>query len=171
MKPFSPTQKGLITGLLMITASVFSLFVLKNPIESDFQFVVYGIFTLGLAWSLVALLKQDGAKKGFGQYFSIGFKTFVVVALLMAVFAYIYFSYNTAFRDTKIAENSRLLLAEGNHLPQEVEANAAQLKKMFMPMMISAAMFRYLILGAIITSIGALLLSKKTAQYATKESL
>lgn len=147
----------------MIAASVFSLFVLKNPIESDFQFVVYGIFTLGLAWSLVALLKQDGAKKGFGQYFSIGFKTFVVVALLMAVFAYVYFSYDTAFRDAKIAENSRLLLAEGNHLPQEVEANAAQLKKMFMPMMISAAMFRYLILGAIITAVAALFLSKKTA--------
>ena len=147
--------------MLMILASLFSLYVLKNPVESDFQFIVYSIFCFGIVWSLVDYFRSDNDKKTFTNYFSIGFKTFIVVSLLMAVFAYVYFSYHLEFRDTKIAENSKMLLQQGNHLPKEIEDNAVQLKKMFMPMMISAAIFRYLILGALITVIVAGFLSSK----------
>ena len=83
----------------------------------------------------------------------------------MAGFAYIYFSYHTEFRDTKIAENSLLLLKQGDHLQKEIEENANQLKKMFLPLMISSAVFRYLILGALITAITGGYLSKN---YNTK---
>ena len=145
MKQFTPTQKGLLTGTLMILASLFSLFILKNPVESYFQFVVYTIFCAGVIWSLLSYSILASGKKSFVNYFSTGFKTFVVISLLMAVFAYFYFSFHLEFRDNKIAENSKLLLQQGNHLPKEIEDNAVQLKKMFMPMMISAAIFRYLI--------------------------
>lgn len=161
MKQTTPTQKGLLTGALMIVTSLFSLYVLKNPVESYFQYVVYTIFTAGVVWSLIRYSQLATDKKSFSNFFSIGFKTFVVVALMMAVFAYIYFSFHPEFRDNKIAENSRMLLAQGNHLPKEIEENAAQLKTMFMPMMLSAAIFRYLILGALITVIAAGFLSKK----------
>jgi hypothetical protein len=161
MKQTSPTQKGLLTGTLMIVASLFSLYALKDPVESYFQYVVYTIFTAGVIWSLVSYSQLATEKKSFSNFFSVGFKTFVVVALLMAVFAYIYFSFHPEFRDNKIAENSRMLLAQGNHLPKEIEENAAQLKTMFMPMMLSAAIFRYLILGALITVIAAAFLSRK----------
>ncbi len=161
MKQTTPTQKGLLTGAVMILASLFSLYVLKAPVESYFQFVVYTIFTAGIVWSLISYSKSGTDKKSFANYFSAGFKTFVVVALLMAAFAYIYFSFHPEFRDNKIAENSRMLLAQGNHLPKEIEENAAQLKTMFMPMMLSAAIFRYLILGALVTVIAAGFLSKK----------
>jgi hypothetical protein len=83
----------------------------------------------------------------------------------MAVFTYIFFSFNTAFRDDKIAENSRLLVLEGNHLPKEIEENTRQLKKLFMPIMISSAMFRYLIIGAIVTAItGGYLSTRKMTE-------
>jgi hypothetical protein len=161
MKQTSPTQKGLITGALMILASLFSLYVLKNPVESYFQFIVYTLFCAGVLWSLLSYSIMAGDKKSFSNYFATGFKTFVVISLLMAVFAYIYFSFHVEFRDNKIAENSRMLLQQGNHLPKEIEENAEQLKKMFMPMMISAAIFRYLIIGALVTVIAAGLLSQK----------
>lgn len=161
MTQTTPTQKGVLTALLMILASVFSLYVLKNPIESDFQFIVYSIFCFGIVWSLVTYFRTDNPKKTFSNYFAIGFKTFIVIALLMAVFAYVYFSFHLEFRDNKIAENSKMLLQQGNHLPKEIEDNAVQLKKMFMPMMLSAAIFRYLILGALITVITAGFLSSK----------
>jgi hypothetical protein len=161
MKQTTPTQKGLLTGALMIIASAFSLYVLKNPVESYFQFIVYTIFCAGIVWSLVSYYKSASDKKSFGNFFSIGFKTFIVVSLLMAVFTYIYFSFHLEFRDNKIAENSRMLALQGNHLPKEIEENAAQLKKMFMPLMISAAIFRYFIIGALVTVIGAGFLSKK----------
>ncbi|MEO5889749.1 MAG: DUF4199 domain-containing protein [Ferruginibacter sp.] len=161
MKQISPTQKGLITGALMIIASVFSLYILKNPVESNFQFLVYLIFCAGIVWSLFTYSKTATEKKAFKDYFSTGFKTFIVVTLLMAVFTYVYFSSNTSFRDSKIAENSRLLILQGNHLPNEIEENTKQLKKMFMPLMISSAVFRYLILGSIITVIAGGFLSSK----------
>jgi hypothetical protein len=161
MKQTTPTQKGLLTGAVMILASLFSLYVLKNPVESYFQYVVYTIFTAGIVWTLISYSKSVTDKKSFSNYFSTGFKTFVVIALLMAVFAYIYFSFHPEFRDSKIAENSRMLLLQGNHLPKEIEENAAQLKTMFMPMMLSAAIFRYLMLGALITVIAAGFLSNK----------
>jgi len=161
MDQVTPTLKGLITGALMAIASAFSLYVLKNPVESNFQMIVYGIFFLGIIWSLWAYSKTATEKKTFKDFFSIGFKTFIVITLIMAAFTFIYFSLHSEFRDEKIAENSRLLLLEGNHLPKEIEENAKQLRKMFMPLMISAAVFRYLILGSLITVIAAGFLSQK----------
>ena len=161
MKQTTPAQKGLLTGSLMILASVFSLYVLKNPVESNFQMLVYCIFCFGIVWSLVSYFRSDNDKKGFGNFFSIGFKTFVVVALLMAAFTWLYFSLHPEFRDSKIAENGRLLLLQGNHMPKEIDDYSAQLKKIFIPMMISYAIFGYLILGALITVIAAAFLSRK----------
>ena len=165
MKQPTPTKKGLITGALMIIASLFSSEILKNPVESYFQFIIYSLFTGGILWSLIAHYKKNGNTISFKNYFSIGFKTFIVVTLLMAGFAYIYFSYHTEFRDSKIAENSQLLVKQGDHLQKEIEENANQLKKMFLPLMISSAVFRYLILGALITAITGGYLSKN---YNTK---
>ena len=155
MKQLSPTQKGLFTAVAMILASVFSLYVLKNPIESNFQFLIYCILCFGIVWSLVGYFRSSSDKKTFTNYFSIGFQTFVVVALLMAVFTCIYFVTHPEFRDNNIAENSRLLLIQGNHLPKEIEENAKELKKWFLTLMISIAIFKYLFVGALITAIAA----------------
>ena len=161
MKQLSPTQKGLFTAVAMMAALSFSLFVLKNPFESKFQYIVYCLLCFGVVWSLVSYHRSGTDKKTFGNYFSTGFKTFVVVALLMAAFSFIYFTTHTEFRDNSIAENSKLLAAQGNHLPKEIEENAAQLRKMFIPMTISITIFSYLIMGALITAIAAAFLSKK----------
>ena len=166
MKQTTSLQTGLITAGVMILTSLFSLYILKNPLESYFQIIIYIIFAAGILWSLTSFSRTAADNKSFNNYFSAGFKTFVVISLLMAVFAYIYFSLNTTFRDNKIAENSRLLLLEGNHLPAEIEDNARQLKKMFIPMMLSAAIFRYLILGAIITLVAAFFFSSKNKNEA-----
>ena len=145
----------------MIGISLISFYLLKIPIESNVQFLIYGVFTAGIVWSLFVFQKTGTGTKSFKDYFTAGFKAFVIVALLMAVFAFIFFSFNTGFRDAKIAENNRLIIAEGHHLPNEIEENARQLKKLFMPIMVSSAMFRYLIIGALISLVGAGFLSKK----------
>jgi cbb3-type cytochrome oxidase subunit 3 len=163
MRALKPLHIGLITAGLMIAASLFAFYSLKLPVESNFQFIVYAIFTIGVLWSIFSYHKKETSSKKFKDYFSTGFKTFVIVALLMAVFAYIFFSFNTAFRDAKIEENNKLIIAEGNHLPREIEENAKQLKQLFMPIMVSSAMFRYLIIGALISLAGAGFLSRNTA--------
>jgi hypothetical protein len=163
MKQLKAQYIGLITGGLMIAASLFSFYVLKLPVESNFQLAVYLIFSAGIVWSLINSFIFDADKKSFKDYFSVGFKTFVIVALLMAVYTYIFFSIHTDFRDAKIAENNQLILKEGNHLPQEIEENAKQLKKLFLPIMVSSAVFRYLIVGALVSAVGAGFLSNKKA--------
>lgn len=164
MKNLKVQYIGLLTSVLMIAASLFSFYVVHLPVESNFQFVVYSIFIAGIVWSLLQLFKSDNEAKSFKDYFSAGFKTFVVVAFLMAIFTYIFFSINISFRDTKIIENNKLILAEGNHLPREIEENSQQLKKLFMPIMISSAIFRYLIIGALVSVIGAGFLSRQNKE-------
>jgi uncharacterized membrane protein (DUF106 family) len=164
MKQLRAQHIGLITGGLMICASLFSFYVLKLPVENNFQLIVYLIFSAGIVWSQLSSFIYDTEKKSFKDYFSAGFKTFVIVALLMAVFTFIFFSIHTDFRDAKIAENNKLILAEGNHLPQEIEENAKQLKKLFLPVMVSSAVFRYLIIGALVSAVAAGFLSNKKAK-------
>jgi hypothetical protein len=163
MKQLKPQYIGLITGGLMIAASLFSFYILKLPVETNFQLLIYLLFSAGVVWSLLNSFIYEPDKTSFKDYFSAGFKTFVIVALLMAVFTYIFFSIHTDFRDAKIAENNKLLLAEGNHLLQEIEENSKQLKKLFLPIMVSSAVFRYLIIGALVSAVGAAFLSNKKA--------
>ena len=161
MKQFSPTQKGLLTGTLMIFASLFSLYILKNPVESYFRYIIYAIYCVGIVWSLMSYSKSATNKKSIANYFSIAFKTFVVAILLIVTFTYIYFSFNVEFRDKGIAENSRLLRLEGNHLPREIDEYAIQSKKMFLTGIISVYIFGYLIMGVVVSLITAGFLSKK----------
>ena len=145
----------------MIAASLLAFYVLKLPIESNFQFVIYGLFTASIVWSTTQFYKLNTVENNFKNIFNAGFKTFVIIAFLMAVFALIFFSINTSFRDAKIAENNAALIAQGNHLPSEVEDFSKKLKKIYLPLMVSSAMFRYLILGAIISVISAGFYSSK----------
>lgn len=156
-----PTYVGLITGVGMILASLLSWQVLKLPIENNFQLLVYAIMTGGIIFCLFRYNQMEQDKRSFKDFFGIGFRVFVVIALLMAFFTFIYFSIHTEFRDEKIAENTKLILQEGNHLRNEVAENEQQLKKMFMPIMISSAVFRYLIIGAIVTAITSGFLSQQ----------
>lgn len=169
MKQTSPAQKGIITGVLMILALLLSFYVLKNPVDSYFQLIVYGLFTAGIAWSLFDHLKVPNGAKRFKDFFSVGFKTFVIVVLLMALYTFVFFTFNTGFRDDKIAENSKMLVQQGNHLPNEIGENAKKLKEMFMPLMISSAVFRYLIIGAMITAIGSGFLSSRVKAGETRQ--
>ena len=155
MLQLKATHIGLVTGFLMVAASLLSSYVLKNPVESNFQIVLYILFSLGIILSLFVYSKTNNGNAGFKDYFSAGFKTFLLMVLVMAVFTFIFFSFNTAFRDSKIVENTKLIIAEGNHLPNEIGENEKKLKEMFLTIMVSSAVFRYLIIGAIVTAITA----------------
>jgi H+/gluconate symporter-like permease len=164
MKQLKAQHIGLITGAIMIVALLFSFYIAKLPVESNFQFVVYGVFCAGIVWSLFNSFLNEPGKISFKDFFSVGFKTFVIVALLMAVYTYIFFSIHTDFRDAKIAQNNQLILKEGHHLPNEIEQNSNQLKKLFLPIMVSSAVFRYLIVGALVSAVGAGFLSSRRSK-------
>lgn len=154
------TKKGLVTGIVMIGLALLFYFVLKLPVNEKEQYALFTVYIAGIAWSLLSY-KQSAGDKNFKSYFSTGFKTFIVVTFLMVLYTFIFFKLNTAYRDTGIAENNKLLIQQGNHTAAEIENNANQLKKIFMPVMVGITTFKYLILGALITAIGAGFLSRK----------
>lgn len=161
LQKLNATKKGLLTGLVMAGLSLFFFYGLQWPLNGKEQYAVYTVYLAGILWSLVSFMQGEAETRTFKDYFSAGFKTFVVVTLLMVVFTFIFFSFDTSYRESGIAENNKLLLAEGNHTPAEIESNAAQLRKIFMPMMLGITLFKYLVLGALVTAVGAGFLSQR----------
>lgn len=155
MTNISPTYKGLAAGILMVITCLVSYFVLKIPYNSQEQFVLFGIYAAAIIWALSHFDKTATGEKKFKDYFQAGFKTFMVVTLLMVIYTIIFYLFNTEVRDSWIANNNELLLKEGNHMPAEIEANGNQMKKMFLPLMSGINMFKYLIIGVLITVITA----------------
>ncbi len=161
MEKITATYKGLITGALMIAVMLVCFYGLKLPFNGKEQYLVYTLYTAGIVWGLLDYKKTAGGAIKFKGYFSTAFKTFVIVTLMMVIFTYIFYTLNTQYRDNGITENNKLLLQEGNHTPAEIENNARQLKKIFMPMMLGINTFKYLILGVLVTVVGAGFLSSK----------
>ncbi|MBP6431021.1 MAG: DUF4199 domain-containing protein [Ferruginibacter sp.] len=156
----SAAYKGIITGVLMIATALVAYLILKLPVNQKEQYALYGIFTLGIVWSLVSE-KNNANVVSFKDFFGVGFRTFMMATLLMVIFTFIYFKFDTSYRDLGIEENKVLLLKEGNHTADEIDKNAVQLKKIFLPMMVGGAVFKYLILGALVSLVGAGFLSQQ----------
>jgi Protein of unknown function (DUF4199) len=159
----SAAYKGIITGVLMIATALVAYLILKLPINQKEQYALYAIFTAGIIWSLISE-KNNTAVISFKDFFSIGFRAFIMATLFMVIFTFIYFKFDTSYRDLGIAENKVLLLKEGNHTADEIDKNAVQLKKIFLPMMVGGAVFKYLILGALVSLVGAGFLSQQKAK-------
>lgn len=161
MNNLTPRNKGLVTGLVMVLLSLFFFYVSKQPLESNYQYIIYFIYIAGIIWCLRDFKKQAESLPTFKEFFGTGFKMFVVVTLIMVLFVFIFFYLNPQIRDTKFAENNRLLLLEGNHTPAEIEKNAEAMKGIFLPMMLGITSFIYLFLGTLITAITSGFLSQK----------
>jgi len=161
LKNLTPTKKGLVTGLLMVALSLFFYYALKMPVNQKEQYMLLSVYVAGIIWSLYAFKQASTEDNSFKTYFSTGFKTFIVVTLLMVVYTFIFFTFNTAYREAGIAENNAMLLQQGNHTPAEIESNANQLRQIFMPVMIGITTFKYLILGALVTAIASGFFSRK----------
>ena len=162
MKNISATYKGLLTGIVMIIACVVCYFVLHIPFNSKEQFVVFAIYSAGIIWCLISFNNTNKQEAKLKAYFQEGFKTFVVVTLLMVIYCILFYKLETGIRDAWIANNNQELLKEGNHMPAEIAENASQMKTMFLPMMVGINLFKYLIIGVLITVItGGFLISQK----------
>ena len=129
MKSISARNKGLITGILMVALSLFFYYVLNKPFESAFQYIIYLIYTAGIVWTLIDFKNNTPDGITFKTYFAEGFKMFVVTTLIMVLFVISFFYLNPEIRDAKFAENTKLLLEEGNHTAAEIENNTKMMKR------------------------------------------
>lgn len=153
MQKLFPLKKGLLTAFTMIGLSLFFFYGLKEPVESKYQYAIYTAYTLGIVWSIVAFNKIASPATTFKEYFSAGFKTFIIVTLLMVIYT-IFYKLNPEILELKININNELALKEGNHTPMEIESNAKQMRSIFIPMMLAITTF-IPFLGALISAVTA----------------
>jgi hypothetical protein len=160
LKNLTATRKGLITGVLMIAVSLL-FYYSKQAADSPFQYVVYIIYAAGVVWTLNDFAKSGDYSNKFGEYFLQGFKCFIVITLLMVIFTLAFNKIHPEFKD-QMAENYRKdLVTQGAKTPVEIDAIVKQAKDYYVVMLVSGAIFVYLIVGVIVTLFTTLLLRRR----------
>jgi phosphatidylserine synthase len=160
MKNISAKYIGLITGGLMILVSLIMFYQFHLPDTGTVKYICYSIYSLGIIVALVNF-KNNNEGKSFKDYFSEGFKTFVVVCLIMALFTWIFYKMNPQIFDTIIAEINKINAQDLNKTPQEVIENGEKIRNIQIPMTVAINTILYMVMGALITLIGAGFLSQK----------
>jgi NADH:ubiquinone oxidoreductase subunit 6 (subunit J) len=155
----SARNKGLITGLLMVGISVI-IYLLKKDFDNPLQYIVYASYVAGIIWTLFTFKKETG-EASFKQYFSEGFKCFIMVTLLMVLFTLVFILTHPELKE-KMAEMTRSELAKSkNMMPSDIEERVAMAKKAFLPGFLMIAVFSYLVIGSLVTLIAAGFLAGK----------
>lgn len=160
MKNLTATYKGLLTGVLMVLISI-GIFFYKGSFENNLQYITYFVYIAGIVWTLIAFKQSAEENKSFKNYFSQGFKCFIVVTAIMVAFTFIFLKMNPALQQ-EMAQNTRAeLLKSGNKTAQEIDTIVATSEKYFIPILTSMAIFGYLFIGALVTVIAAAFLSQQ----------
>ena len=156
LKNLNATKKGLVTGLMMIALSLLFYFT-KQPFDSPTQYLIYLLYAFGIVWTLYDFQRTADKSAKFGEYFLQGFKCFIVVTLLMALFTIGFNLLHPEFKAEGAAAYREQLLKEGNKTLPEIEANIKKMKELYMPILIAQAIFSYLFIGAFVTLVSSLL--------------
>ena len=145
----------------MVAASLILFYVFHFPENGKNQYFIYGINAAGILTALIFFNKNSREEKAFKNYFSEGFKVFVVVTLVMAVFTFIFYKLNPQILENALVEINTYNSKDVDKTPAEVTANAEKLRGIFIPMMVATNIVKNLVLGALITIVAAGFLSQK----------
>ncbi|MEX0635599.1 MAG: DUF4199 domain-containing protein [Ferruginibacter sp.] len=153
------TFKGLITGMLMVLLSIVFYYQFHFEPYGPNQMWVIVLFIAGMVWSLLNFHHSPIARDAkLKDYFSEGFRTFIVITLIMVIYTAVFYKLNPQILDKIIEDNENLVLQAGDKTPAEILENTAKLRSIFMPMTISITTVTYLIFGAVTSLIGGLFL-------------
>ncbi len=154
------TKKGLITGAAMIIVSLLIYTYLRN-FDNSLQYIVYLIYAVGIFWSINGFKKQQEEPVKFGQLFSQGFKCFIVVTLIMVLFTFVFMQMHPELKEQMSIAYKAELIKQGNYTPNEMTTMVAKAKENYVVMLVSMAIFGYLIIGAVATTISSVILMKR----------
>ncbi len=161
MTNISAKNIGLITAAVMVIISLVLYYQFGFSDKGAVKIICYSIFTVGIIAALLNFKFSSAAEKTFKEYFSEGFKMFVVVVLIMAVFTYVFYKLNPQIFEKTLIEINKYNVQDANKTALEVEENSNGLRKAFMPMTIATNVIMYLIIGALVTVCSAGFLSQK----------
>jgi hypothetical protein len=161
MKNISSKYIGLITGCLMVLLSLLMYYQFHYPDTGTVKYVCFSIYTIGIIFALVNFKNNSSEEKEFKNYFSEGFKTFVVVSLIMAIFTWVFYKMNPQIFEKAIEEINKVNSLDTSRTPQEVIDNGNKIRDIKLPMTVTLNTIMYMILGALVSLIGSGFLSQK----------
>ena len=147
----TPVIKGVITAVTMILTSL-GLFYTNQPGNSVLQYLPYAIYATGIVWTLISYRQSPAYTGKFKDLFGQGFRCFIVVTLIMVVFTAIFLQSQPGFKEEGAKAYREFLIKEKNTLPDQIEKEVDQYRRQFNMRFISASIFGYLIIGAVVTA-------------------
>jgi len=157
MEQKSIFSSSLVAGVLVSVALIIFrlvLFLLDVDKESYIQFGYYIVFALGLAWATYSVRnsKLDGFAT-YGRAFMIGLYASISIAVIMAVYTYVYMKYiDPSFVDNLLVNAEDKMIETNPDMSEDDLNKALEMTKIFMQ---PGLMSVFSIFGSIIT--GALL--------------
>lgn len=154
------TQKGLITGILMVAVSLI-LFYTHEPFDSLIQYIIYAVYLGGIIWTLFSFSASINEPTKFSRFFLEGFKCFIIVTLIMVLFTFIFNKMHPEFKEQLALAYKDDLIKQGNSTPPEIDQHVIKMKDYYLTILISRTIFAYLFLGAVITATASFVFKKR----------
>ena len=145
----------------MVLVSLVMFYQFNYPDTGTVKYICFSIYSVGIILSLLNY-KNNNQNKEFKNYFSEGFKTFVVVCLMMALFTWIFYKMNPQIFDKIIDEINKINSLDTNKTPQEVIENGNKIRGIQIPMTVAINTIIYMVIGALVTALSAGLLSQQS---------
>ena len=137
------------------------IFYSGQPFDSPLQYLIYIVYAGGIVWTIYEFSKSEGNTNKFGAFFLQAFKCFIVITLLMVVFTFVFNKLHPEFKEDMVKAYTDELVKKGNSTPAEILKNIESAKDYYLTMLISGAIFGYLMIGAVITAATSLMFIKR----------
>lgn len=131
--------------------------------SSSLNYIAHFIYGLGIVWSIAAFASYTKSAQ-FKELFQEGFKCLLAATLVLALYTFVYFKLNEKEIDEVVqkAKVERIRTAQ-DRTAEEIEIEAQQTRKYYIPFQISILIFSNLFIGVIVTmaTAGSLYLRNK----------
>jgi H+/Cl- antiporter ClcA len=115
-----------------------------------------------MVWVLVhRKMLSNNIQLTWKDFFAEGFKAFVVVALLMALYTIVFYKINPEVKEKGIAEINKIMTTQGNRTQGEIDQNANTIREIFIPMTIMVKVVLLLFMGSLVSLTLGLSLARK----------
>ena len=142
-------------SLLMMAISWLGfLNYISNPTTT--QLSVYGLYALS-TWYLLFFNRKES--QAFKDFFQIGFRHFILVTLLMALFSYLFIQLHPNLVEDSAIQLRTTLQNTNNRTPAEIERDVKLFIEGYPTAMVSRTIFGYLVVGSLVTAISSFLLT------------
>lgn len=127
---------------------------ISNPTTT--QLSVYGFYALS-TWYLLFFNRKES--QAFKDFFQIGFRHFILVTLLMALFSYFFIQLHPNLVEDSAIQLRTTLQNTNNRTPAEIERDVKLFIEGYPSAMVSRTIFGYLVVGSLVTAISSFLLT------------